>query len=160
MRHPRDPILYADQAATAQLLVYSYDSSGRLTFVRAVHNSGAKLPCWTTVTRDGRRLFTANAGNGTISSFDISRDPNHPRHLQTLALESAANPWGLALDPSGRTLFVVDPRAVAQAPRQRGNRLHAVHVGSDGHLTELSSSPVRLPVGEDASPLGIAVVPR
>ena len=160
VRHPRHPLLYADQAATAQLLVYSYDSSGRLTFVRAVHNSGAKLPCWTAVTADGRRLFTANAGNGTVSAFDISRNPGEPRHLQTLPLKSAGNPWGLALDPSGRTLFVVDPRAVAQVPRHRGNRLHALHVGSDGRLTELASSPARLPVGEDASPLGIAVVPR
>ena len=66
----------------------------------------------------------------------------------------------LSLDPTGRTLFVVDPRAVGAVPRGRGNRLHALHIGADGRLTELSSSPARLPVGEDASPLGIAVVPR
>jgi hypothetical protein len=45
-------------------------------------------------------------------------------------------------------------------PRERGNRLHALAVGTDGRLTELDASPVRLPVGADAAPLGIAVVPR
>jgi hypothetical protein len=159
-QHPREPLVYANQAATEQLLVYSYDPSGRLTFVHAVHNTHSDLPCWTVVTPDGRRLFTANAGNGTVSSFDLSRDARRPRRVQTLALDGAANPWGLAVDPTGRTLFVVDPRAVERAPRRRGNRLHAVHVESDGHLRELGTSPIRLPVGSDASPLGIAVVPK
>jgi 6-phosphogluconolactonase (cycloisomerase 2 family) len=160
VRNPHERLLYADQAATHQLLVYAYDTTGRLTFLRAVDNRGARLPCWTAVSPDGRRLYTANAGNGTVSAFDLTRDPATPRHLQTIALKSAGNPWGLALDPSGRTLFVVDPRAVAEVPRRRGNRLHALHVGSDGRLTELASSPVRIPAGSEASPLGIAVVPR
>jgi DNA-binding beta-propeller fold protein YncE len=158
--HPHQPLVYTNQAATNKLLVYSYDARGRLTFVNAVHNTHADLPCWSAITPDGRRLFTANAGNGTVTAFDLSRDPSRPRRLQTLALDGAANPWGLALDPSGETLFVVDPRAVERAPRRRGNRLHALHVQADGRLRELGTSPVRLPVGSDASPLGIAVVPR
>ena len=90
----------------------------------------------------------------------VSRDPTRPRQLQTLALRRGGNPWGLALDPDGRTLFVVDARAVHQVRRGNGNSLHALAVGSDGRLTELDSSPVALPVSTDASPLGIAVVPR
>jgi DNA-binding beta-propeller fold protein YncE len=112
------------------------------------------------VTPDGRHLYTANAGDGTVSAYDLSRDRESPRRLQRLALERAANPWGLALDPAGRTLFVVDARATFNAPRGKGNLLHALAVGSDGRLTELDSSPIRLPVGADASPLGIAVVSR
>ncbi|MFN2467137.1 MAG: hypothetical protein ABR521_03255 [Gaiellaceae bacterium] len=158
--HPSERLLYANIPAVEKLVVYAYDEGGRLTFVRAVDNRGSKLPCWTAVTPDGRRLYTANAGNGTISAFDLGRDPESPRRLQTLALEQGGNPWGLALDPSARTLFVVDPRAIPQVPRGRGNRLHALAVGSDGRLTELSGSPVELPVGSDASPLGIAVVAR
>ena len=157
---PTGRLLYGNQAATAKLLVYSYDATGKLTFVRAVANDGSKLPCWTVVTPDGRRLFTANAGNGTVSAFDLGRDHASPHQLQTLALKHAGNPWGLALDPVGKTLFVVDPHAVESVPRGRGNRLHALAVGSDGRLTELESSPARLPVSADASPLGIAVVPR
>ena len=60
----------------------------------------------------------------------------------------------------GKTLFVVDPRAVEEVPQGRGNRLHALAVGSGGRLRELDSSPVSLPVSTDASPIGIAVVPR
>jgi 6-phosphogluconolactonase (cycloisomerase 2 family) len=158
--HPRQPLVYANQAALSKLLVYAYDQSGRLSFVRAVDNRRSKLPCWTVVTPDGRRLYTANAGNGTVSVFDLSHDATAPRRLQTLELERAGNPWGLALDPAGRTLFVVDPRAAFGVRRGNGNRLHALAVRSDGRLEELGSSPVRLPVGGDASPLGIAVVPR
>jgi 6-phosphogluconolactonase (cycloisomerase 2 family) len=158
--HPTGRLLYANQAATAKLLVYTYDATGKLTFVRMVANDGSKLPCWTVVTPDGRRLFTANAGNGTVSAFDLGRDPASPHQLQTLALKHASNPWGLALDPIGKTLFVIDPHAVGSVPAGRGNRLHALAVGSDGRLTELESSPARLPVSAEASPLGIVVVPR
>jgi len=158
--HPARRLLYGNQASTAQLLVYAYDATGRLTFVQAVANHGSKLPCWTVVTPNGRRLYTANAGNGTVSAFDLGRDPRSPHQLQTLALKHGGNPWGLALDPAGKTLFVVDPHAVESVPRGRGNRLHALVVRSDGRLTELDSSPARLPVSTDASPIGIAVVPR
>jgi Lactonase, 7-bladed beta-propeller len=158
--HPTRRILYGNQARTSKLLAFNYDLTGRLSFVRAVSNNGAKLPCWTVVTPDGRYLYTANADNGTVSAFRLAGDPTSPRHLQTVALEHAGNPWGLALDNVGKTLFVVDPRALEQVPQGRGNRLHALAVGSGGRLRELDSSPVRLPVGTDASPLGIAVVPR
>jgi hypothetical protein len=158
--HPTRRILYGNQARTSKLLAFAYDLTGRLSFMRAVGNDGAKLPCWTVVTPNGRYLYTANAGNGTVSAFRLAGDPTSPRHLQTLALEHAGNPWGLALDNVGKTLFIVDPRAVDGVPQGRGNRLHALAVGSGGRLRELDSSPVRLPVGTDASPIGIAVVPR
>ncbi len=159
VRHPTRALLYADQAATAKLLVYSYDDTGRMTFVRAVDNDGATLPCWTVVSPNGRFLYTANAGNGTVSAFDL-RNPEAPRHLQTITLRRGANPWGLALDPPGRTLFVVDPRAVGGVSSVLGNRLHVLTVGSDGQLSEINGARQVLPVGDDASPLGIAVVPR
>jgi Lactonase, 7-bladed beta-propeller len=156
--HPTRRLLYANQAATEQLLVYRYDLQGRLTFVRAVHNSGAKLPCWTVVSPNGRFLYTANAGNGTVSAFDLL-NPERPRHLQTLSLGHGANPWGLALDPAGRTLFVVDPRAVDGVPKILGNRLHVLVVKANGRLSENDAARQHLPVEDGAAPLGIAVVP-
>ena len=158
-RHPARRLLYANQAATEQLLVYAYERSGRLTFVRAVANKGATLPCWTVVSPSGRFLYTANAGNGSVSVFDL-RDPETPRQLQLVHLRRGANPWGLALDPSGRTLFVVDPRAVGGVPDIVGNRLHVLAVRRDGRLDEIDDARVKLPVSGEASPLGIAVVPR
>ncbi len=156
--HPTRRLLYANQAATEQLLVYRYDLKGKLTFVHAVHNSGAKLPCWTVVSRDGRFLYTANAGNGTVSAFSLL-DPERPRHLQTLSLGHGANPWGLALDPTGRTLFVVDPRAIDGVPKILGNRLHVLVVKENGRLSENDADRQHLPVEDGAAPLGIAVVP-
>ena len=156
--HPTLRLLYANQAATEQLLVYSYDLQGRLTFMTTVHNSGAKLPCWTVISPTGRFLYTANAGNGTVSAFSLAH-PERPRHLQTLSLGHGANPWGLALDPTGRTLFVVDPRAVSGVPGILGNRLHVLVVRDDGRLSENDTAREHLPVENGASPLGIAVVP-
>jgi 6-phosphogluconolactonase (cycloisomerase 2 family) len=157
--NPKAPLLYGNQSNTHQLLVYRYSPSGRLEFVRSLNNSGARLPCWTTVSRDGRFLYTANAGNGSVSVFSLAV-PDEPRQLQLLHLRRGANPWGLALDPSGKTLFVVDPRAVAGVPEIVGNRLHVLAVRRDGRLDEIDDARVKLPVSGVASPLGIAVVPR
>jgi hypothetical protein len=68
-------------------------------------------------------------------------------------------PVGLALDPTGRTLFVVDPRAVDGVPNILGNRLHVLVVGENGRLSENDAARARLPVEDGAAPLGIAVVP-
>ena len=156
--HPRERLFCAELPLRSKLLVYEYDEAGALRFLHAVDVPGAVLPCWSAIDPRGRFLYTANAGNGTVSAFDLS-DPRAPRHLQTLALREGSNPWGLALDPSGRTLFVVDPRATLKVPAGRGNRLHALRVAADGTLSE-PEPPVRLPVGSDAVPLGIAVVER
>ncbi len=157
--HPTRRLLYADQAATAQLLVYSYGLDGQLHFIHATHNSGAVLPCWTAVSPNTKYLYTANAGNGTVSAFSI-KNPERPRHLQTLGLAHGANPWGLALDPTGRTLFVVDPRAVDGVPGILGNLLHVLVVQGDGTLSEVLDSRATLHVPRTSSPLGIAVVPK
>ena len=103
-------------------------------------------------------VWTANAGNGTVSAFSLL-DPERPRHLQTLSLGHGANPWGLALDPTGRTLFVVDPRAVDGVPKILGNRLHVLVVKENGRLSENDADRQHLPVEDGAAPLGIAVVP-
>jgi 6-phosphogluconolactonase (cycloisomerase 2 family) len=153
--HPREQLVYVELPGVAKLAVYEYDDAGALRFVTAVDVQGAKLPCWATITRDGRHLYTANAGNGTVSAFDLS-DPRMPRLLQTLKLRDGGNPWGLTLDPTGRTLFVVDPRGTNKTPPARGQNLHALRVERDGTLTE-PEPPVRLPVGADAFPIGIAV---
>jgi DNA-binding beta-propeller fold protein YncE len=159
VRHPSRRLVYANQAATEQLFVYSYDPSGRLTFVDAVKNKGSTLPCWTAISPNGRFLYTANAGNGTVSVFDL-RDPEAPKQLQLVHLRRGANPWGLALDPTGKTLFVVDPRAVGGVPDIVGNRLHVLAVRKDGRLDEIDGARIKLPVTKESSPFGIAVVSR
>ncbi len=157
--HPRKHLLYAELAFLAKLLVYAYDDEGRLTFRSAVSINGAKLPCWTTLDRAGRRLYTANAGNNTVSVFDAGTDPERPRQLQTLKLKGSGNPWGLRLDPAGRHLFVVDPRATAGVHPGQGNALHVLDVDADGTLSE-RDDPVPLPVALGTPPVGVAVLAR
>ena len=65
-------LVYAQMATVSKTAVFSYDATGRLTFVGAVANRGSKLPCWSLVSKDGRRLYTSNAGNGTVTVFEAA----------------------------------------------------------------------------------------
>ena len=160
-RTRRGASLYANQAATEQLLVYRYDAR-RAADVRPTrsHNSGAKLPVL-----DGDHARTAGSSTPRTratarSRRSRSRDARAPTSTCRRSRSShGANPWGLALDPAGRTLFVVDPRAVDGVPKILGNRLHVLAVGEDGRLSEIDAAPEKLPVEERRGPLGIAVVP-
>jgi 6-phosphogluconolactonase (cycloisomerase 2 family) len=153
-------LLYANVSNAAKLAVYSYDREGRLAFVDAVDNRGAKLPCWTTINAAGTRLYTDNAGNDTVSVFDIGSDPRRPRQLQNLRLRTSGNPWNLSLDASGRFLFVLNPRAVDFIDPGAGNTVHSLRVNGDGTLAELDDSPVAIPVSTDTQPQGLVAVAR
>lgn len=103
-------------------------------------------PCWVEISHDGRYLFAVNTAVATISRFAIA--PGGA--LTLLGSTPLKNPTGLApvdarLDPSGRTLSVVDGGGVAVTTL-------VVH---GGDLTELPSSPVALPAG--AHPAGIVI---
>ena len=101
-------------------------------------------PCWVEISHDGRYLFAVNTAVATISRFSIA----HGGALTLLGSTPLSNPTGLApvdarLDPSGRTLSVVDGG---------GNAVTTLAVHG-GDLTELPSSPTPLPAG--AHPAGI-----
>jgi 6-phosphogluconolactonase (cycloisomerase 2 family) len=158
--HPALPLIYAGVANVRRLVVYRYDSSGRLSYVSSQVNRGTVLPCWTQISRDGSRLYTGNAGSQNISVFDTATDPRHPRQIQRVKLHGKGLPWNFQLDPTGHYLFMVNMRAVAQIPPGRGNTLHSFSIAADGRLTELASSPVPIPVPLGTNPWGMAVVPR
>jgi hypothetical protein len=158
--NPSQRILYAQMATVSKVAVYSYDAFGRLTFIRSAPNQGSVLPCWTLVSKDGRRMYTANAGNNTLSVFDIGSDPRDPRQLQTLHLRGSGNPWNITFDSTGKYIFMVEPRAVDRIPPGGGQLLHTLEVNDDGTVTEPSYSPVPLPVALNTNPIGIAAVAR
>jgi len=154
---PRGNVFYAQVVDTAQLAVYQYDDSGRLRFVRAVPDPGAYLPCWSLLNAAGTRLYTDNAGNNTMSVFDLT-DPLNPRQLQVATLKNSGNPWDLRMSPSGRYVFVLDPRDREDlVPAGGGNELHTLVVNADGTLTEPSYSPVPIPVPLNTNPIGLVV---
>lgn len=112
---PTQKYVYIGMATVNKIGVYRYDDHASLTFVRAVDAPGAMLPCWTLLNQDGTRLYTANAGNNTMSVFDLT-DPTNPKPLQTLHLHGDGNPWDIRMDPSGKLIFLVDPRARMNVP--------------------------------------------
>jgi 6-phosphogluconolactonase (cycloisomerase 2 family) len=158
--HPALPLIYASVANIRRLVVYSYDASGRLSYVSSQVNRGTVLPCWTEINAAGTRLYTGNAGSQNISVFDIGTDPRHPRQIQRVKLHGRGLPWNFQLDPSGRYLFMLNMRATSDIPPGRGNTLHSFSIAADGRLKELASSPVPIPVPLDTNPWGMAVVPR
>jgi len=104
-------------------------------------------PCWVEITHDGRWLFTVNTASTTISRFAILSDGS----LQLLGSTpfssgTGIRPFDARLDPSGATLYVVDAALDAVTA-------FAVDGGS---LTELPSSPFRLPAG--ARPFGLVAI--
>jgi 6-phosphogluconolactonase (cycloisomerase 2 family) len=156
--NPTRPLVYISMPTVPSLAVYSYDPTGRLTFVRSVPNSGAYLPCWNVVTADGRWLYTSNADTDNVTVFDIGTDPTRPRQIQTLAFSTPGNPWNETLDPKDRFLFVNTPRDTLKVPEGEGNTQHVLSVGPDGRLNELPTSPTKLPVPASANPQGLAVI--
>jgi 6-phosphogluconolactonase (cycloisomerase 2 family) len=158
--HPTLPLIYAGVANIKRLVVYSYDSTGRLKYVSSQVNKGTILPCWTQINAAGTRLYTGNAGSQNISVFDISKDPRHPRQIQRVMLHGIGLPWNFQIDPTGRNLFIINMRAISAVPLGRGNTLHSFAIRPDGKLKELASSPVPIPVPPNTNPWGMAVVPR
>ncbi len=154
--HPTESFVYMSLPTAPGLAVFSYDDTGELTFVKSVQTVGAFLPCWIEITKDGRWLYTSSAATNNITVFDIS-NPRDPKQIQDLPFEEPGNAWNMQLDPSDEFLFALTPRAVPAVPEGMGNIQHVMRIGADGKLTEVGS-PTELPVPDDATPFGLAVV--
>jgi 6-phosphogluconolactonase (cycloisomerase 2 family) len=157
--NPHRKILYAEVANLSEMIVYRWNDQARLTFVRAIRNPHAFLPCWTHVNAAGTRLYSGNAGSDNLTVFDISGNPTDPREIQAVHLDAPGNPWNFEIDPSDRVIFLLDMRATRQIAAGRGNQLHALRIGPGGRLTEERSSPVKIPVPVGTNPIGLAIVP-
>ena len=99
-------------------------------------------------------------------------DPLHPVQIQEFVLGGPQNSTGdptaarettafeFALDPSGKTLYVIDHQTDAAGNFPQGNALHVLSVAPDGTLSESASSPLFLPsnIPAGADPQGVAVI--
>jgi 6-phosphogluconolactonase (cycloisomerase 2 family) len=153
-----------------QLGVYTYDQAGKLTFVRAVPNSGLAI-CWITIDRNARFLYTSNTADNSVSVYDLS-NPLNPVEIQNLKLRNPGPPlplvppspalfysglFQLTLDPTGRFLYVVSHETTLDNSFPAGNQVHILRVGRDGRLTE-PNAPVPLPVPANAHPQGVVAL--
>jgi 6-phosphogluconolactonase len=103
-------------------------------------------PCWVEITHDGQFLFTVNTASGTISRFQIAPDGT----LALLGSTPVAAAGGVGavdarLSPDGRFLYVDESKIGSVG----------IFAVAGGALTELSTSPVKLPAG--ATPAGVIV---
>jgi 6-phosphogluconolactonase (cycloisomerase 2 family) len=168
--HPNLNIVYAGLTAANEIGVFTYDETGKLSFVGAAPDQGLAA-CWVAVSADGRFLYEAATGSNTVGVFSLA-DPLHPVEIQSFALAGPQAPPGapagtrqtadfqLALDPSGRFLYVVNQNTDPKGLFPQGNQLHVLNVGADGKVSEPNAPLVfsQADVPSIAHPQGIAVV--
>ncbi len=168
--HPKLNIIYAGLTGASKIGVFTFDETGRTSFVTSVADQGAG-PCWVTVSADGKYLYAANTGTNSIGVFSLA-DPLNPVEIQEFKLGGPQAPSGapagerdtaafqLALDPSGHSLYVIGQSTSPTLNFPQGNQLHMLKVGHDGKLSE-PTGPIVFPaslVPANARPQGLAVV--
>src|SRR5262249_19877452 len=82
--HPNLTIIYAGLTAANQIGVFTYDETGKLSFLGAAPDQGLAA-CWVAVSADGRSLYEASTGSNTVGVFSLA-DPLHPVEIQSFAL--------------------------------------------------------------------------
>ncbi|MGO9058742.1 MAG: lactonase family protein [Candidatus Binataceae bacterium] len=169
-QNPTQNIIYAGLTGAKQVGVFTFDHAGNLKLVGTVSVQG-NGPCWTLVSANGKFLYTVDTGTNSVGVFSLA-NPLHPVQIQEFVLGGPQNSTGdptaerettdfeFALDPSGKTLYVIDHQTDAAGNFPRGNALHVLSVAPDGTLSESASSPLFLPsnIPAGADPQGVAVI--
>jgi 6-phosphogluconolactonase (cycloisomerase 2 family) len=120
---------------------YALSGSGALSVISSQVPDFHAAPCWIVVTANGKYTYTANAHDGTISSYTVAPDGS-----LTLLKAIAAGPIGvpvldLALTANSHFLYGVD-----------AGQIVAYSVGQDGSLTALPAGS-GLPAGQGIAAL-------
>jgi 6-phosphogluconolactonase (cycloisomerase 2 family) len=169
-QNPTRDIIYAGLTGASQIGVFTFDRAGNLSLVDTVSVQG-KGPCWTLVSPNGKYLYSVDTGTNSVGVFSLS-NPLHPKQIQEFVLggpqNSSSNPtaarettdFEFALDPSGKTLYVIDHDTDSSGGFPQGNALHVLAVAPGGTLSESASSPLFLPsdIPAGADPQGVAVI--
>jgi 6-phosphogluconolactonase (cycloisomerase 2 family) len=155
--NPSLNIIYAGFTSSKQVGVFTFDDTGRTTFVGTAPDQGI-APCWDTVSADGRFLYVSNTGTDSIGVYSLA-DPLHPVQIQDFQLGGPkSSSFEIRIDPNGRYLYAVAQASNPSAPQ--GNQLHVLAIARDGTLSE-PNGPVIFPQGDvpaNAHPQGVAVV--
>jgi hypothetical protein len=174
--NPHQNIVYVGLTGLNEVAVFTYDDTGRLTFVGATapNDQGGAAPCWVAVSPDGKILYTGDTGSDSVGAYSLA-DPLHPVQVQEFFLAGPLTPSGsppgtarqttvfqVAVDASGRFVYAVDQNTSPTGTFSEGNQLHVLAVGRDGTLSEPNGPAIftQFGVPGNAHPQGIAVVPR
>jgi 6-phosphogluconolactonase (cycloisomerase 2 family) len=145
-RHPTQNVVYVGYPTSSLVGVYTFDNSGRLTFVQTV--AAGAGDCWMTVNAAGTRLYVADSGIFSISVYDIT-NATSPVLIQTLALSQGPRVYNVALDQNGQFLYALGVR-----------KLYTLQVLSDGTLQESRFSPTQVNMPQTAGPVGVVTVSK
>jgi 6-phosphogluconolactonase (cycloisomerase 2 family) len=145
VKHPTQNIIYVAMPGSNGMAVLTFDSTGNLTLANTVANAGNTI-CWFDTNAAGTYLYSGNAGDGTVSVFDIS-DPTSPVETQYFKLSGNARTANVRVDPTGQFLYAMDV-----------THLHVLNISAvDGTLSE-TVPVVNLPTPKGYSALGIATL--
>jgi 6-phosphogluconolactonase (cycloisomerase 2 family) len=132
--HPNLPILYVDIVGLNEVAVYRYDEEGRITFVKAVADTG-KGPCWAITNHSGTRLYVTNTGDTSIQVYDLT-DALNPVPMQHFVMQSTTGAaFSTVIDHSDTWIYVSSEQSSASATTA-ANAFHTLQVASDGTLSE------------------------
>ncbi len=124
---------------------YQFNADGTITAISGSVPNGQTDVCWVLITNDGRYVYAANFGSGTISSYSLS-----PSGTLTL-LNGAAAFLGAMSQPVDIDLSA-DGRYLYQLLRGTG-AVAAFRIEANGALTSLGVITGGLPVADGASGL-------
>jgi hypothetical protein len=160
---PTKKFVYVDAAVASQVAVYNYSNPSTLQLTSNAANPGLAA-CWIVVSKDGRFLYDSNSATQNISEFSISPDGSTLKLIGTVPLKSKGTDDSLALDPTGKWLYIIGNHDDADAPRPEGKPLTANYLDAyrvapaTGKLSEIAT--VELPVPATNVPYGVDVLPK
>jgi 6-phosphogluconolactonase (cycloisomerase 2 family) len=135
--------LFVSEASASSLSSYDVNRAGDLTRISAAVANGQRAACWAVVTENGRFVYTANAGNGTISGYRVYADGAVSLLDATgVTATTGGNPTDTALSTGSHYLYTLVNAAHA---------VRAFRVDRDGSLT-----PVGGAAGLPAGTVGLA----
>lgn len=125
--------LGVSEAGSAATSLYTVSRDGSLRVDSpSVSTNGQAAPCWVIATTDGRFVYTANAGSGTISGYQVGTDGTL-RLLDASGVSGStgngSSPLDLDLSRDDRFLYVLESGT---------GRIGAFAVSAEGSLTSLA----------------------
>jgi len=131
-------------------VISTHPTRGGISVVDVINNKVYKTiktgpsPNYTLVTKDGKRAYVSNSGNGTLSEIDLSK------WEVTRSLEAGPTPEHLVFSPDEKTIYVSNDRAgtvsvvsvkegKVEATYKIGKRVHGLDIGDDGKTLFISS---------------------
>jgi len=126
--------LYVSEAPGSAVSSYSTLEDGSVTPISPSVPDTQAAACWIAVTPNGKFVYTANAGSGTISGYAI--EPDGSLHLlnadgRTGIVGPGSTLLDIAITNNGQFLYVI--------ARAHG-AVYGFHIGSDGSLSPIGNA--------------------